>query len=383
VSARRIGAVAARLVRQLVRARRALALVLVAPIVIMGLLAAIIQSEDERPRVALVATGLGGLFLPELEGMLEEADEEDAGFELVDLPPDTAPKQAVSSGLVDAVLVVPDSFLAERADGKRSNLRLVVEGADPMRTAAIFSRFRKTVPDSLSGLPRFLPTDCAAHCADTVPDGPPTFDVEKVYGQDVEEQIDFFTPVLPPFFVFFFGFLLSGMTFLRERVSGTAERLLATPLRRSELVAGYVLGFLPLGLTQAAVVIAFTRYALGGPWGGWTVVAMIVVLCLVAECIGLFVSAFARSEFQVMQFIPVVIVPQFLLCGVIWPVAHLPGWLQVLAYCMPVTYAVEAIRDVSLRGLGFVDVWHDFAALCAFALVGLALASVSVRRVVW
>ncbi|MCZ7581963.1 MAG: ABC transporter permease [Deltaproteobacteria bacterium] len=134
-------------------------------------------------------------------------------------------------------------------------------------------------------------------------------DLVKVFGESIEEEMDFFTPVLPPFFAFFFVFILSGLTFLRERVDGTAERVLASPLHRGELVLGYVLGFLPAALLQATVVILFARFALGGPWGGWPVVLTVLLLTLVAECVGVFVSAFARSEFQVFQFIPVIILP--------------------------------------------------------------------------
>jgi ABC-2 type transport system permease protein len=376
----RVVAVALRLIRQLLRDRRMSVLVLVVPVVIMSLFAVLLKSEGAPPKVAIQATGTASLFLSDLEMLLEEPDEEGEGFELVDLPEGMQPKDAVSSGVVDAVLVVPDNFLEERANGKRSRMDLIIEGADPMRSADIFSRFRKTVPDSLSGLPKFLPEDCDAHCADTIADGPPKIEMEKIYGDEIDDSMDFFTPVLPPFFAFFFVFILSGMAFLRERTGGTAERLLASPLSRTELVGGYVLGFLPMALVQAAVVIAFAAFLLGGPWGGWPAVVAVLLLTLVAECLGVFVSAFARTEFQVFQFIPIVILPQILLCGIIWPVATMPGWLQVIAYCMPMTYAVEAIRDVAIREMTFMDVWLDMAALVGFAVLGAGLAALSVRR---
>ncbi len=192
--------------------------------------------------------------------------------------------------------------------------------------------------------------------------------------------MDFFTPVLPPFFVFFFVFVLSGLSFLRERLNGTAERILASPLNRSELVSGYILGFFPAAMVQAAVVMLFARYVLSGLWGGWIAVIVVFLLCLVAECLGVFISAFARSEFQVLQFIPLVILPQVLLCGIIWPIDTFPDWLRITAYCFPLTYAVEAIRDVAIRGFGILDVWQDLAMLIAFTILGTTLAALSVRR---
>jgi ABC-2 type transport system permease protein len=373
-------AVAARLVRQQIRDKRASALIIIAPIVIMFLFSVLLGSEEKPPRVAIMVSGTAALFTTELEMLLAEDDEEGVGFELVDLAEDSDLRQALKQGIVDAVLVIPKTFLEDRASGKRSRLDLFVEGADPMRTIEIFSRFRKTVPDSLSGIPMFLPADCDAHCADTIADGPPEIEMTKVYGEEIEDSMDFFTPVLPPFFAFFFIFLLSGMSFLRERVGGTAERLLASPLSRSELVGGYILGFLPAALVQAGVVILFARFFIGGPWGGWPAIVAIILLSLAAECLGVFVSAFARSEFQVFQFIPIVIIPQILLCGMIWPIANLPDWLKVIAYCMPMTYAVEAIRDAAIRGLGFGAVWFNLSVLAGFVLVGAALAALSVRR---
>jgi len=352
----------------------------VAPLIIMLLLTVLLRSESRPPRAAIKVRGTSALFVTELEVQLENPEEESEAFELVDLPQGIDAQEAIRSGFADCVLVIPDHFLEERASGKRSELALLVEGADPMETQEIFSRFRKALPDSLTNMPVFLPEDCDAHCASTIPDGPPKLDLIRVHGNNIEDNMDFFTPVLPPFFVFFFVFLLSGMAFLRERTGGTAERVLASPLRRSELVGGYVVGFLPAALIQAAVVILFARFVIGGPWGGWVSVLAIILLTLVAECLGVFVSAFARTEFQVMQFIPIVILPQILLCGIIWPLSGFPDWLKVVAYCMPLTYAVDAIRDVALRDMSLGFVAHDILALLGFVLVGGLLAALSVHR---
>jgi ABC-2 type transport system permease protein len=381
VNSTRISAVAVRLMRQLIRDKRACALMIFAPLLVMTLLAFLLRGEQQAPRVTVVATGTISIFITELERLLEEPDEESSGFELVDLPEGITPKEAIRQGIVDAAIVFPRTFLEDRATGKRSQVDLWVEGADPMRSAEIYSRLRKALPDSLSGLPIFLPADCDDHCAETIPDGPPNIEMFKLFGEDIE-QMDFFTPVLPPFFVFFFVFIISGLTFLRERIGGTAERILASPLTRAELVSGYVIGFLPAALVQATIVILFARYGLGGPWGGLAAIVAVLLMALVAECLGVFVSAFARSEFQVFQFIPIVVLPQILLCGIIWPIDGLQTWLRVISYCMPLTYAVEAIRDAAIRGAGLVGVWPDLVVLAGFTLLGVVLAARSVHRAI-
>ena len=276
-------AVAGRIVRQLLRDRRALVLVIVAPALVMTLFAVILDTEEPRPRIALKASGLVAIFLDSFEELLAQPEDPDDAFDVDWLEDGEDPLDAVRSDRVDAVIEFPETFMEDRASGRRSELTLYVEGADPTRTAAIFTRFRKAVPEAATGFPKLLHADCPSHCAETIPDAPPEITLVKLYGDEIDKNMDFFVPVLPPFFAFFFVFLLSGMAFLKERTSGTAERLLASPLSKAELVGGYVLGFLPLALVQAALVIGYAALAIGGPWGGWPAIAAILLLTLVAE----------------------------------------------------------------------------------------------------
>ncbi len=381
MSVHRVFTIAARLLRQLGRDRRAIALVIVVPIVVMGLLAVVLNPGDKIPRVALRASGTTDLFLRDIENRIGAIDDEDERVEVVVLADDMTTEQALVAGKVDAVLEFPPKFIEERVSGNRSTMIIRVEGSDPMWTADIGKRLRLALPDSLVGLPKILPADCASHCGDTIPDSPPTTDVIGVYGEQVDDAMDFYAPVLPPFFVFFFVFLLAGLTFQRERVSGTAERLLASPLRRSELVAGYMLGFLPAALIQATITVLFARYALGGPWAGWEGVVAIGLLALCAESAGVFVSAFARTEFEVIQFIPVVILSQLLLCGVFWQISDLPTWLQPASRVMPLTYAVEVVRDCAIRQFGWRQVWPDLLALVGFTVGSVILGALSAKHV--
>ena len=175
----------------------------------------------------------------------------------------------------------------------------------------------------------------------------PSIEHETVYGTPSNDPIAAFAPAIVGFFVYFFVYLLTGVSFLRERTGGTLERLMATPVTRGEVVAGYTIGFCLFATVQVALLMAWAlgsvqvpsigplpafSIGLGIQVAGGPLVAYLVVLALAvgAVSLGIFLSTFARTELQVIQFIPLVLVPQFLLSGVLFPVSTLPDVLQPL-----------------------------------------------------
>lgn len=196
--------------------------------------------------------------------------------------------------------------------------------------------------------------------------------------------LDDLAPALIAFFAFFFSFLLAAVAFLRERTSGTLERLFATPLRRGELVAGYLAGFGIFALLQVLVIVAFTVGVLGVRYRGSPLAIVVIeaVLVIGAVSLGLAVSAFARNELQAVQFVPLVILPQVFLSGLLVPVDQLPDLLRPIAAVLPLTYATEGLRAVMLDGLGLADgtVLRDLAALVGFALAAALAAMATIRR---
>ncbi len=205
-----------------------------------------------------------------------------------------------------------------------------------------------------------------------------------MHGGPRYDALDFFAPAMVGYFAFFFVFLLTAVAFLRERVAGTLERLMAAPLRRSELVVGYMAGFGLFALLQAVAVILVAVLGLRVHYHGalLSVFVLVLALALVAVNLGIFLSTFARTELQAVQFIPIVILPQGLLCGVIWPLSSLPDWLRPAAYALPLTYGVGALRDVMLKGQGLLttSVRLDLLAVLAFAALFAALAVGTIRR---
>lgn len=180
----------------------------------------------------------------------------------------------------------------------------------------------------------------------------------------------FFTtmlPVLMGFVVFFFVFLISGMSLLGERSSGTLERVLATPVKRWEVIAGYTQGYGLFAVVQTLLVVLYVIYGLRiEVLGSVLLVGLIdILIALVALSIGLFVSTFAASEFQMVQFIPILIIPQVFFAGIV-PVENMAGWLQVIAHIMPLYYGANGLSAVIAKGAGIGQVWLDVVVLLGF-----------------
>ncbi|WP_104525960.1 ABC transporter permease [Blastococcus atacamensis] len=183
-------------------------------------------------------------------------------------------------------------------------------------------------------------------------------------------------------FPFVVMFLVTSIAMLRERTSGTLERLLTTPLSRLDLLLGYGLAFGLAAALQAAVTVtvATTLYDLdvAGPVG--LVVLIAVCDAVLGVALGLLASAFARSEFQAVQFMPVIVLPQFFLCGLLVPREQMAGWLQAISDVLPLTYAVEALREVGHSAEATGTMWSDVAVVAGAALLALALAAATLRR---
>ena len=182
-------------------------------------------------------------------------------------------------------------------------------------------------------------------------------------------------------FVMFFTFLLTGVSFLRERAQGTLERLMTTTVARGDILVGYLLGFLLFATIQAAVILTFTIVALQIEYQGniIEIVAVLLLVVVVAVNLGIFVSTFANNEFQVVQFIPIVLLPQIFLSGVIIPTDQMPSVMEAISVVLPLTYAVEGLREIMVMDQSLADVWADLVILAGFGL-GLLIAAVATLR---
>lgn len=200
--------------------------------------------------------------------------------------------------------------------------------------------------------------------------------------KDQPAILDQAAPALLGTFALTFTFILTGVSFLRERSQGTLERLLVTPVSRADLLVGYMLGFLLFAAVQSMILLLFTVFALDITYQGdlWQVFVVLMVLTVVGVCLGIFVSTFANNEFQVVQFIPILLAPQIFLSGVVLPVSQMPGYFQGLAKALPLTYAVRALRHMMLQGQTMGDNVFEIGLLAAFAAGLLIAAATTVRR---
>ena len=379
MNARRVAAVFVRIVEQFRRDPRSLALLFVAPLAIIALLGWVLTgTQATTARVAVVndsGSPAGGAVALKLSQVL-------GGQPSIDLHTVSSmaeAEQQLKDQDLDVIIELPAGFRGPDGTIKIETLGLNV-AAESSALPAIQSALVTAAVQNLGGVL-------------------PTIQRSTIYGSPTATQLDTLAPVIVGFFVYFFVFILTGISFLRERVGGTLERLLATPVSRSEIVLGYSLGFGFFATLQIALVMAFVFGHLEipaiGPVGSWGLglgVAtagspllayfLVIVLGLGAVSLGIFLSTFARTELQILQFIPIVIVPQALLSGFFWPIDQLPNLLQPVARILPVTYAIDGLRQIMIAGAGLASgrVLLDFGVLIGIAALFMALAAGTIRR---
>jgi ABC-2 type transport system permease protein len=352
-----------------------LALLVVAPLAVLALLGSVIR--DQKPldtRIGIV--NLAGPPGASAASVLQAAATR-ANHPVVDVGSDEASaRAAVRDGRADVVIVLPPRFASPAAA-----IQVITLGEVPADDGARIQAVAALVGQvgSQGSLPTFV------H--------------QTIYGSPGADILDTFAPALIGFFGFFFVFVLTGISFLRERTGGTLERLLATPVRRTEIVIGYSLGFGLFATIQVALILVFALGAIQvpavGPFGsfqaglgianaGSPVLAYLVIFLTAIGAVNLaiFLSTFASTELQILEFIPIVIVPQALLGGVFWSVNSLPDPLQVLARCLPLTYAIDGLRAVLIRAsdLSSSDLRLDVAFLAGAAILFVVLAGATIRR---
>jgi ABC-2 type transport system permease protein len=177
-------------------------------------------------------------------------------------------------------------------------------------------------------------------------------------------------------------FLVTSVALLRERTTGTLERLLTTPLAKLELLLGYGLAFGALATAQVAIAVGVSLGALSlhVAASGLVLALLCVLVALLGMGLGLLASAFASTEFQVVQFFPATITPQLLLCGLLAPRQHMQSVLRAISDAMPMSYAVDAVHHISREaGVGGA-LWGDLGVVVAFAAVAIGLGAVTLRR---
>jgi ABC-2 type transport system permease protein len=317
-------------------------LMIFAPILVLSMLHLVFNGNDYVPKVGLV-------HLPEqVENQLILEGAEITTYDDV---------EAAEEDLTDRAT---DGYIL--FDGMTPSI--VLEGSDPSVNGATMKWIQETLQPLQQG-------QGAAK----------ELDIQFLHGSSEMGQFDYFGPVLLGFFIFFFVFLIAGVSFLRERTTGTLERLLSSPLKRWEIVIGYVLGFGIFTMIQATIIAWYSIYVLGMLMEGSFIYVLVItlLLSLTALTLGILLSAFAQNELQMIQFIPIVVIPQIFFSG-LFNLDTISEWLSWIGPFTPLYYAAEALRNVMVRGYGWNDIYLDLAMMAGFSLLFMVLNILILKR---
>lgn len=350
------------------RDKRTLGLMMVAPLLVMTLMHFLFTGDTANPKLGVAGTETA------LIKDLKAKDIDIKKYSKVD---------SFKNAIIDDQL---DGFLTKNGE----TYKLTLKNTDPAATKGLQMKIQQiiaaeTAQKQKAGLATFMTA-----LQTKFQGGPPlkleTVAVPKVntsyiYGNKDTSFFDLLGPILVGFFVFFFVFLISGIALLRERTTGTLDRLLATPIKRHNIVFGYLTGYGLFAIVQTVIVVFYAVKVLDIVLVGsiWFVILINLMLALVALSLGILLSAFANSEFQMMQFIPIVVIPQIFFAGIL-PVDGMANWLQVIAHCMPMYYGGDALQNVMYKGLGWSDIQNDIFVLIGFALVFIVLNVFALRK---
>jgi ABC-2 type transport system permease protein len=363
MSGRRVRAITIRLLEGFRRDRRTLALLFVAPLVILGLLGYLMRGSSTAPAVGIANEDTGPLGAVVAETLSHSSRISTTNISAAD------GDSKLKDGSLAAYIVFPTDF-SKLAQSGNIAPQVHLEGSQPGEDSPVIQALQQAMISVASQTPggglHFQPQ------------------VTYLYGGSGLDTLDYFGAAFIGLVVFFLVFVVTIVSFLNERSQGTLERLMASPLRRAEIVVGYMLGFTLLALVQSAEVLAFSLAVLKVHNQGAVLLifGMEALMAIAAVNLGIFLSMFARSEFQAVQFIPIVIVPQVLLSGVIFPVSLEPKALQVVSDVLPLTYAVNGMRDIMIKGadLTWPSLQLDAGVVAAFCVLLIAAGTATLRR---
>lgn len=323
----RVKAIAFRILTELKHDKRTLALVILAPILMLTLIFFVLNSS-------LSSLHVGVLNAPSayVENLYE------ANVTAVRFLDEKLAFESLEDGKVTAIINIVDGKSYIYVDGSNSQ--------EAQRAINLLESAKKEQ--------RYSRADLSS-------------DITYMYGAEDLETFDNFGSVLIGVLVFFFVFIVAGMSFIEERTTGTLEKMLSTPVKRSELVLGYVLGFGSLTIIQSSLISFFVVYVLGVMMVGsiWLVLLVTLLTAICALTLGMLLSAAASSQFQMLQFIPIIITPQIFFCGLF---KLSPGW-DIVSRFMPLYYSANALNEIMVRGNGLETIFFDVIVLLALSVL--------------
>ena len=396
-------AVMRNVLRRIVRDVRTLALIVILPLFFVLLygnsfsgsyrgLTVVVVNEDnglasvrtaEVGRVTL-DVGLAGAFVDALDPQM---------FDVVEMDDADAATDQVGQSGVWAALVFPRSFSnavvneAVRASGERRvdldgdvvtllpsdpidgpKTILVLDDSNPLIAGAIQSAFDEAFAQVLASQQSALTVEGL-------------LDVEALHNGEIR-MLDFTAPGIIGFAMTLITVMLTAMSVVRERTSGTLTRILIAPINAWQVTSGYALAFSLIAVFQAAELLLASTFLFGIRFVGSPAVVAVIILVFTIGLQGIatLISTLSKNEAQAMQFVLFLLIPSIMVSGVFWPLETMPATIRPLSYVSPLTYANAGLRKVMLAGGGFGEIGFELAVLGAFAVVMIALSVLSMRR---
>lgn len=389
----KILAISKKVFLELLRDKRTLILLFIAPVFIMWLMNAAFSANTET-NVSIAAVDVSDSIVKSLDDVKQ--------IKAKDYKTESKANHALENQTVDAVLIFKDEndyqvTYANTDPGKTNLTRQVITSTlKQAQIQDLIENFKKAQEASAQAVKKAQSQSGNLQAGDSNEvniNQAETEEIDSSQGDDInlseqyiygDEDTTFFTkmtPILMGFFVFFFVFLISGMALLKERTTGTLDRLLATPVKRSDIVYGYMLAYSFIAALQTVVIVLSTIWLLDlevlGNIGD--VIIVNILFALVALAFGLLLSTLAKSEFQMMQFIPLIITPQLFFSGII-PLDSMTGWVQSIGKVFPLYYAGNALSKIVLNGTSIVYLGNDLLVLSLFLVILTILNIVGLKR---
>lgn len=362
-------AIMKRVLTEMLRDKRSLALMFLAPILVLWLMS-VIFTANSTTSVDVGTVGVTASVSTNLDKVKH--------VNVHHYTSQAKAKKAMKADKVDAII-----------HKTGNDYSLTYANTDSSKTAAVKMAFRNALTQSnisqmksqlgmtqktIAKLQQTLPAPIQKQVQRRMPVqkklAAPQITNHYVYGDSSTGFFDKMLPILMGFFVFFFVFLISGMALLKERTSGTLSRLLATPVKRYEIVFGYMASYGILAIFQTILIVMATIWLLGVEVVGnvFNIIVINLILALVALAFGILLSTFANSEFQMVQFIPVVIIPQIFFSGII-PMDSMASWIKDISYIIPIKYSGDAVTGIMMQGKNLSSFGLDIGVLLIFLVV--------------
>lgn len=349
-----------RVIIELLKDKRTLALMFLAPLLVLTLMYFIFNSDEDTTLTIGVDHSVS-------TQITEGIKSDDVKFK--DFPSNQHIKSKIEHHHLDA-------FIYQN----NQTIHVTYTNEDPSKSASIKQLLHQSIQkDKMNDIKKVmvsLPQSAKNKNAKDI-----QLENTYLYGDEHSNYFDKMFPILMSFFVFLFVFLISGIALLRERTTGTLERVLATPIKRSDIVFGYLIGYGVFAIIQTLIIVFFSIYLLNiNLAGSLTYVILInILLAIAALVMGIFISTFANSEFQMVQFIPIVAIPQVFFSG-IFPLENMSPWLSNIGYLFPLRYAGHALTNIMIKGQGWSNIWFDVLILFVFIIIFTTMNMIGLKR---